>query len=486
MIGQKSATKNYLYNLTYQIFSLFVPLVTTPYISRVLGANLIGIYSYTSSIVSYFTLVAALGINMYGQREIAYCRGLKEKESIVFWKIFYIKLVTVLFAMITYIFFLLFYKKYQTVFSIQIITILAVFFDVTWFYQGKENFQIIAIRNILVKLICAIAIFIFVKETNDFNVYVFINVLSVFVSNVLLCLGIPSQICKVSFSKINSMESIKPILEFFIPIIAVQIYSVLDKTMIGALASNTSENGYYEQTQKIINIGMAIVTSIGPVLYPSVSRLYAENRFQYAKKIVEKSFRLVFLISCPIAFGIMGIAKNFVPVFFGEGFEPVIKLLYIYAFVIFFIPVSNVAGYVVLNPTKQQNKATLAVIIGAIVNFTLNMFLIPRYYSMGAAIATVIAEVIVSVFHMYFVRSYISIRNSILEWTKHFFSSFIMFICVVWLGKFLVFVGFDIIFTIVIQIVVGIIVYVAIIGVFVDRDIIFSSYNRIMKKYFLK
>lgn len=472
MMKRQSAIKNYFYNLSYQILTLFVPFITTPYISRVLSAELIGVYSYTSSIVSYFALFAALGLNTYGQREIAYAGSNKKKQSEVFWKILKIKFFTVSISLLSYLYFVNMYGRYTDIFTIQLLSIVSIFFDVTWFYQGRENFQIVALRNIIVKVVCVIAVFMFVKSANDLVIYVIIIVLSGFLSNLVLCVGIAREISYLPVRGISVKQDLKTVIELFVPLIAIQVYNVLDKTMIGAISNSSVQNGYYEQTQKIIYIVMTVITSLGTVLFPSISRYYSENKIDEIKQLVNKSYKAVFCVSCPSAFGIIAVADNFVPIFFGSGYEPVINLLYVYALVIIIIPISNIAGNAVLTPTKQQNKGTISVVAGAFVNFILNSILIPRYYAMGAAIATVIAETLVSIIHVYFSRNYLNIKKLCLEWLKHLAAALIMFICVVGIGKYLMFLGVSNLIVLIAQVIVGVGIYGLIVVFVTDKKFI--------------
>ena len=156
--------KNYIYNLSYQILAIIVPLITTPYVSRILHADGIGIYSYTGTITTFFSLFAALGVNSYGQREIAYFQNEKKKRSIVFWELFLCRVVTTLVVCIIYFLFAVFSGKYRNYYFIQIFTLLSVMVDISWFFQGIENFKVVAIRNVLIRIVTVFLVFIFVQK----------------------------------------------------------------------------------------------------------------------------------------------------------------------------------------------------------------------------------------------------------------------------------------------------------------------------------
>ena len=271
----KSIKKNYLYNLIYQSLILIVPLITTPYLSRVLGAEAIGIYSYTISITTYFVLFGSLGIALYGQREIAYVQDDKEKRSTVFIEILLMRFITLGISML--IFYLSFVKQgqYSTYYKILILEIISNSIDISWFFQGIEEFKKTVVRNAIVKIISVICIFIFVKNTNDLLKYFIIYVLSTFLGNLSLWMYLPKYIEKVNLKNIKIFKHLKPAIALFIPQIAVQIYTVLDKTMIGAIVDDKAEVGFYEQSQKIVKLLLAIATSLGTVMSPRMASTFA-------------------------------------------------------------------------------------------------------------------------------------------------------------------------------------------------------------------
>lgn len=406
---QPSVKRNFIYNTAYQVLCLIIPLITTPYISRVLGSANIGIYSYSSSIVAYFSLFSLLGIHSFASREIAYCKD-DLSRNYVFNSVQTTKIVLTLISLISYIVISIKFSTYTEVMLILSITILANFFDITWYYQGQQNFKIIVLRNLIVKIVGIVCIFLFVKCENDLCIYALINMLSTLIGNISLWINFLKNNNKIKII-IPSKYLIKTTIELFIPLVAIQVYNVLDKTMLGVISKNMSENGFYEQTTKIINLCLVLVTSLTTVLAPKMASLYSENRMEDIKDNVEKTYHAVMLISIPLCFGIIGISDNFVPWFFGDGYQKVATLLKIYAVVLMIIPLSNVAGAVILNPIKQHNKGTIAVVAGAIVNFVLNCVLIRYYDSIGAAIATIIAESTVTVIHFCFVRNYVSFKS---------------------------------------------------------------------------
>lgn len=428
MSNKKSITKNYIYNVIYQILIIIIPLITTPYLSRVLGAESIGIYSYTLSITTYFILFGSLGISVYAQREIAYVQENKEEKSKIFWEIFMLRAITLTISMI--IFYIIFaingeYKIYYRIFMIEII---ANCFDISWFFQGLEEFKKTVMRNIIVKLISVILIFVLVKSADNLKEYILIYVLSTLIGNLSLWLYIPKYVNKVNIKKLKIKRHIKTTLELFIPQIAIQIYTVLDKTMLGAIINDKSEVGYYEQAQKIVKLLLVITTSLGTVMIPRMANLFANNNKKEIEKNTEKSFKFMFLVGIPLMLGIISVADKFVPIFYGSGYDKVSILIKIISPIVIIIGLSNVIGTQYLLPTKRQKEYTISVIVGAIINFSLNIFFIKAMASVGSSISTVIAEMFVTLVQIYCVRKEINFIKIFKGTNNYIIAGILMFV----------------------------------------------------------
>ncbi len=466
---KRSVFKNYLYNLSYQILVIILPLVTTPYVSRVMGPENIGVYSYTASLVSYFALAAALGFSVYGQREIAYAQTNRHLQSIRFFEILISKALTVSVALVGYGLFVYFYKQYQTVLLIQCFAIINVLFDITWFYQGLEDFRSVTIRNLLIKTGAVAAIFILVKTRQDLNTYILIQVLSFLFGNLAMWAGLRGKLEKVSPKELAPFANWKTVFELFLPLIAVQVYNVLDKTMLGMFTGSRLENGYYEQTTKIVSLLLTVITSLGTIALPHVAAAFADDNRKRIREIAEKAFSFAIVLSCPLAIGLIAVARYFVPLFFGPGFDKVALLMQIYAWVIVIIPLSTTASFVILTPTKQHNKGTMAVAAGAVVNFTLNFLLIPKLLSVGASLATIVAELFVAGLHLYFVRKYVNVKKLFAKLIRYFICAVIMGCVITILAIIMNQSGCGALLITLVQGIVGILVYGALV-LFIVKD----------------
>lgn len=434
---KKSVTKNYIYNLIYQILVLILPLITTPYISRVLGAENIGIYSFTLSISAYFILFGSLGIALYGQREIAYNQKDKNKYSITFWEILLLRVITMTISLVLFYFIFARGTQYQMYYKILMLEIIANCIDISWFFQGLEEFKKTVIRNMIVKLISIVCIFVFVKTPNDLHIYFWIYVLSILIGNISLWLYLPRYLTKVKINEFNLLKHLKPTVSLFVPQIAIQVYTLLDRTMVGAIIPGKAEVGYYDQGQKIIKILLTVITSLGTVMLPRIASTFANGEKEKITNYMKKSFNMVFILAFPMIFGIIAVSDAFVPVFFGQGYDKVAILMNVISPIILLIGLSNVTGTQYLLPTKRQKEFTTSVICGAVVNFIMNMCLIWKFGAIGASIGTVIAELTVTLVQIYFVRKDFDLKKIIILAKKYFISSLIMFIVCLIIRKFI-------------------------------------------------
>lgn len=386
----QSVKKNYIFNTVYQVLSLCTPLITAPYLSRTLGADGIGIQSYTNSIVSYFLLVAVLGSTTFGQKKIASDRDNKDILSQSFWEIVFFRFFTVIVTLGVYAVFLFFNIKYRTIYIISAINIVNVFVDITWFYQGIEDFPKVVFRNCIVRVAQIVAIFVFIKSPNDLALYVFLLAGFTVIANIWTWFYIPQYVKKPQH--VHIFSNLKDMLLLFLPTIATQVYLVLDKSMIGIITDSTYQNGCYEQSEKIVRMALTIVTSAAAVILPRVANLYNNGEKKQAVEYIYKGYRFVWMLALPIMFGLIAISNIFVPIFFGPGYDLAEILLPIFSVLVLAVSLSYVSGYAFLIPIGMQNIYTIVVCVCALFNFIFNMCLIPHMGATGAAIASVTAE----------------------------------------------------------------------------------------------
>lgn len=406
---KKSVIKNYFYNSGYQLLALLVPLITTPYVSRVLGADNIGMYEYIYSIGQYFVLFGCLGLNLYGQREIAYCGDDYEKRSTVYSELLIIRAVTMGCAIALYLVTAQF-SQYKIYYYYSLFTLLASLIDISWLYQGLEDFKVTVLRNATVKILGVIVILTCVKSKDDLWIYFLSHSLTLLIGNATMWFHKRKYVSFHWAISKNIIKHVKGTVSLFIPQIAASVYTVLDKTMLGYFTS-TTQVGYYSQSEKIVKVAMTIVTSMGVVMLPRISRLFAEKKEKAIEDSIYKSARFVYFISSPIIFGLIAIVNIFVPWFYGSGYDAVKILIPIISPIIMIIGLSNVVGIQYLVPANKQKEYTISICCGSAVNLVLNALLIGKYQAIGVSIATVCSECTVTGIQLYFVRKDFSIKK---------------------------------------------------------------------------
>lgn len=462
--------KNIVYNIVYQILIIILPLITAPYISRVLGVEKLGIYSYTYSIVNYFMLFAMLGVNNYGNREIANVREDKGKRSRIFWEIYsfqFIISLVVCFLYCTYIIIGV-NSEYKWINSIQMLFVFSTVLDINWFFFGLGEFKITVTRNTLLKLISLILIFIFVKDKNDLYVYTIIMSLSACISQFSMWIIIKKYINFVKIKLKDIFKHVKPILILFIPVLSYSIYKIMDKIMLGNM-SGMIDVGLYENAEKIINIPQGIITAIGTVMLSQISSIQITNKDEAINNYLRISFKYLSIVSIAISFGLMGIAEEFAPIFFGEEYRETGVIIKILAITIIFISWANIIRTQYLIPLKRDKVYVISTIIGGIINFIINILLIPILGIYGAAIGTVAAEFSVMFYQILKINKQITVKNYLKETIFFIINAIIMLFIINILDKFI----YGNIISLISKILVGAFIYLlnAFIYLYINKDV---------------
>lgn len=418
--------RNYLYSIGYQVLNMILPLITGPYVARVLGPKGVGINTYTGAVVQYFVLFGGLGVVLYGNREIAYVKDNKEKMSVTFWEIQLLKSLTVTIAYMAFVLYLLATHNYRNYLLIQSLYIIATGFDISWLYEGMENFKVTFTRNTLVRIVSFILILLFVRGKSDVGIYIAILAISNLLGYIAMWPIIKDLVFLVPLRKIHPLKHIKGLLSLFFPYIALNLYPVINKTLLERF-SGIDASGFYEKSDVIIRMALTIVTSIGLVLLPHTSIAYAEGKKKLVRSLLIKSFSITSMIGFPVAFGMASIAPKFGLFFYGNGFGPVGFAMFIESFAIIFMGWSGITGNQYLIPTNQNIYYTYSVILGSLMNIILDFPLIKLWGLNGAAVATVISEAFIALFQLFIVTKQVKIIGFIKDLLKYLFSSLVMF-----------------------------------------------------------
>lgn len=418
---------NYIYSTVYQILSIILPLVTTPYVSRVLSVDSIGVYSFTGSIVSYFVLFASFSFQTYGQREAAYKKNDKEKLSSLFFEIQIKKLIFTLLAYVSFMLFFIETSQYKTMYLIQSISIVSAFFDITYLFQGMEQFRLTVVRNTIVKLAGLLLILIFVKKQTDVYLYAIIQTVTVLLGNLSLWLYLPEFISFKYFKKERISHGLVELFQLFVPVLSIQLYYTIDKTMLGITSNGMAENGYYEQAIKIIRLCQNMMGAMGAVLLSSIPRMIVTSGKEAVKSTINHAIRLNLFIAAPITMGLIGIADVMVPWFLGFGYERSATLICIFAPMTLLSAISMIIGNGILLPLRRQNCLTIATLGAMIFNIVFNIILIPQFGACGAAVASVGSEIVTLIIQGFFAKEYIDLNLIIKNAIKYLGVAAIMY-----------------------------------------------------------
>ena len=407
--------KNYAYNLSYQLLVIILPIITTPYVTRVFSSDDLGTYGYFNSIVTYFILLATLGVANYGTKVISGHRKEIEKN---FWGIYSLQLGATVLSLILYALLCLTLPFMQN--PVAYILGLSLFskgLDISWLFQGLEDFRKITVRNITVKLVGVASIFLFVKSANDLYLYVFLLTIFELLGQLSMWLPAREFIGRPHFDIDYARHHLKPVILLFLPQVAISLYVTLDRTMLGALAS-TKDVGIYDQALKLVNILLTLVTSLGSVMLPRVAHLLATGNHKAVNRMHEISFLIYNLVIFPIMAGMLIVNDDFVQFFLGQDFQDARYAIAIMVFRMFFIGWTNIMGIQILIPHNKNKEFMMSTTVPAIISVGLNLLLLPKLGYIGAAIVSVLTEALVWGIQLFYTRSYlkeVSIMKTMLK-----------------------------------------------------------------------
>lgn len=405
--------KNFLFHSFNQILLIIIPTITVPYVSRTLGAENIGTYSYIYSIAYYFVMITMLGLNNYGNREIARVKNNRKLLNRTFSSIYIMQLIIGSIMFIIFINYALFFaKNNRTVFLLMSLQIFAAIIDINWLMYGLEEFAVTSVRNSVVEILILLCFFAFVKNDGNLIAYTCILCLGAVLSQISVW---PYAMRRVKFVRVEKKELIhhlKPNIVLFIPVVAVSLYKIMDKVMLGYL-SDMTQVGFYESSEKIIKIPLVLITSLGTVMLPHMANIFSDDEYatEKVKRYIEKSLIFAMLLSSSMSFGIMAVSKEFVPLFYGKGFETCIILFQILLPSCLFLAFSNVIRTQYLIPCKRDHIFIKSVFAGAIVNWFVNIMLIPEYGSIGAAVGTLFAEFAVCSYQAFLIGKELPVKK---------------------------------------------------------------------------
>lgn len=406
---EKSLKKNSLYNITYNVSRILFPLITSMYVARVLLADGIGRVAYGQNIASYFIALASLGLPLYGIREIAKVKNSRESTNRLFTELFIINACFTTIAILAYAILVFSIDKFKSdyiLFQCCGLQIVMGYFNIDWFYQGKEEFKYITIRGILVKFICFLAVFVFVRSSDDYIIYALISSLAVTMNNIFNVIH-AHKFVALDFTNLQFKRHIKPLLVLALSVFLSSVYSKVDVTMLGIMATE-SAIGLYNNAHRIIEMIVTVCTAISAVLLPRLTYYYEHDK-EKLNELLEKGIKVLSFISFPICIGLFVLAPDLMLILFGESFLPGSVTVRIFAVLIIIQSFGSLLCYQIIIATGNEKKRLPAYLASAIINIIFNAILIPNMAQNGAAIASIISEFVVNAVQLYSMSKIISI-----------------------------------------------------------------------------
>ena len=418
-VEKKSLAKNSIFMLIYNVLNVLVPFVYGIYVARVLPEYWIGKVTIAQNIAQYFVILAFLGIPTYGLREISKNRGNKEKTNKIFTELFIINFISsIIFALVYFglVCIVPSYRSNMTLFLITGSLILFNILDITWLYEGLEEFGFISIRNLIFKTLSIICLFLFVKNENDYLIFACIHV-GCLGLNYLTNMLFHRKYVRFSFKNLNFKQHIKPILFLVVVNLAIEIYTLVDITMIGIFKGEEAVTfySYASKTQKIL---LQIISTFTLVLVPRISLLYKEKRLDEFNKLLSKTLLLIILLSLPMIVGVYFVSNDLFILLYGEAYYRSSSILNVLSLLAFISPIGYLLGSRVLLVTDNEKYMVIPVASGAVVNIILNAILINTIGVIGAAISSVVSELVVAVVYILLSHKYFKISIKISEIIK--------------------------------------------------------------------
>jgi len=402
-----SLRKNYLYTVAIQLLSMLTPLVTAPYLARTLGTDGVGTYSYVLSVATVFALFTALGLSAYGLREVSRVRDDPTAVASLFWELTLLRAGTTLLTGGGYAVLCLWVEEWR-VYAATGLLILATGLDLTWLFQGLERFSALMLRHLLVKITGVALVFVLVRSAADVAAYALIQTGSTLLSNLLLWPRLRRLVGRAQ-TPLRPLRHLRPSLVYFVPAVATSVYTVLDKTMLGAITGDMAQNGYYESAHKIVRLLMAVITSLNVVVGVRTSYLFGQRREGEARTHLLNTYRFTCALAFPLCAGLVACGEGFAVVFFGADFAAAGQMLRLFAPLLIVIGTSNVLGSLYLTPAGYRRRSNRAIISGAAVNLVLNLLLIPRFGGFGAVAASRAAEGVITALYLRFSHPFVAV-----------------------------------------------------------------------------
>jgi O-antigen/teichoic acid export membrane protein len=436
----KSIIRNYFYNSGLNILNMIFPIISFPYISRILGVEGLGEASFILIFSGYFITLAALGIPIYGIREVAKIKDNKKELNKLFSELFLLNFISMIIFSFIYLLIVYNFSYFEDNIILYLligINIIFSFFQIDWLFQGLEDYRIITIRSFIAKLLAFILMLLFVNNKGDVDIYLITNIVAVTGAN-LFNIFYSRKYINITFQNLNFKRHFESIIYFFSTRIMGTIYTVLDTIILGLLVGNFYV-GLYIAAIKLNRTVTSITTSLSAVLLPRSSQYLEDGKDKEYKDVTVKSLYFIILLSSSIALFLFLFAGDIMFLFAGAAFNDAVLTMRILTIIIITVSLSNFTGVQILYPNKKEKVVAKSIAIGAIINLILNLILIPIYKHNGAAIATVIAELAILYYQYTYIKKTFDFNFDKKRIVNIFFGIFLCLIIMYILNQFIFF-----------------------------------------------
>ncbi len=420
--------KNYIYNFAFQLLVLITPIITAPYLSRVLGPSNLGIYSYVNSSGNIVFTLSLLGIYAYGNRQVAYVRDNKDDLTGTFWEIMLTRLILGTIGTVSYFVYanISINAKLSWYFTLYYPYVLAQFLDVSWVFVGLEDMKPAVMKNFFARIINVIGIFVFVRKRDDVWIYILLLAVTLLVANLSIYFQLKKYIGRPRVNKKNIWIHIKGSFILFLPQVASLFYLQVDKVMLKWLSGGTDQVSFYDQAEKIINIPLTLITVLSTVMMPRIANEFKKANKDKIQSLLLKSGQFTLFMSFPLMLGLFSVAERFVPWYLGKDFLPTAYGMMILCPIVLFNSLSGISGAQYFTATDQIGILMKAYVPAAVINVIVNAALIPHYGYKGAAIATVASSLISVIIQYYYLNKQVKLTGLVKYGVKYGIGAFIM------------------------------------------------------------
>ncbi len=432
-----STGKNAAYNVAYRVFSVLLPLVTAPYLSRAVGTHGVGLYSYAWNISYFACLAAMLGLENYGTRAVAAVRDDRKELDRTFSAIWRMQRGVAFSALLLWLVYLLLVADEEKTIALPL-TLMSVscLFNLDWAMMGLESFRPIALRNTAVKLIAAACVFIFIRREEDLWIYGFAWSAATCAGNAMNALSLRRQVSLVKVTRQEALKHLKPCSLLFVSVLATSVYRVMDKVMVGAIAGQ-DQNGLYENAEKIVYCLSGFISAIGTVMLPKITDLQRKGETARILRSLDGTMQGIMLMTSAMAFGLAAVGERFCILFYGEDFAGSGVLMVPLGFSLMTIGFANVIRTQWILPQGRDRIVVRSVCAGAVVNVIANALLIPSMRAMGAVAGTLLAEFTVPLVQWLHVRRELPYPGLLWHVLSSAAVGAVMFVCVRLVGQLL-------------------------------------------------